>query len=60
MTDPHKHSDVREEYELELTPFDQVSDLDALILAVPHQFYKELDVEKLFSLFKVGEKFFLM
>ena len=57
VTDPHATvEDVQEEYNLELTPFDQVNNLDALIIAVPHQVYKDFNSEQLFSLFNGGEK----
>ena len=57
VSDPHATvEDVEEEYQLQLTSFDQVNNLDALILAVPHQVYKEYNAETLFSLFNGGEK----
>ena len=57
VTDPHATAeDVQEEYNLQLTPFDQVNNLDALIIAVPHQVYKDFNSEQLFSLFNGGEK----
>lgn len=43
--------EVKEEYGLELLNFNQLSNLDALVLAVPHKSYKNLSIEELDKLF---------
>ena len=56
IADPHAvNEDVQNEYGLSLTPFDKLTNLDALIIAVPHKFYKTLNADNLTSLFNGGE-----
>ena len=57
VTDPHASSeDVKHEYGLELLPFENINNLDALIIAVPHNAYREMSADRMFSLFNGGEK----
>ena len=57
VTDPHANpKDVKEEYGFDLTNFENIMDLDALIIAVPHQVYKDMDSWKLLNLFNDGQK----
>ena len=42
-------AEVRAEYGMALTPLDELTGLDALILAVPHRVYLEMPVQDLFS-----------
>ena len=57
VTDPHASSeDVKHEYGLELLPFESINNLDALIIAVPHNAYREMSADRMFSLFNGGEK----
>ena len=44
--------DVRDEYRIELQAMDAVKDIDCLILAVAHNPFKELSVEKISSYFR--------
>ncbi|MFO7801099.1 MAG: nucleotide sugar dehydrogenase [Desulfovermiculus sp.] len=50
------HLEVREEFALELTLWEDVRELDALILAVPHTWYKQLSVEDILSTLRSPEK----
>ena len=57
VTDPHASpEDVKEEYNLDLLAFNQINNLDALIVAVPHQIYRNMGSDELFGLFNGGEK----
>lgn len=57
VTDPHAEvDDVKQEYDLDLVDFNTIQHLDALIVAVPHQVYKDMAMETLLSLFNNGEK----
>ena len=57
IADPHAaNEDVQNEYGLDLTDFDKLKNLDALIIAVPHEFYKTLNADMLLSLFNGGKK----
>ncbi len=57
VTDPHaSKEDVEGEYGLELLPFESINNLDALIIAVPHNAYREMSADRMFSLFNGGEK----
>ena len=57
VTDPYASSeDVKHEYGLELLPFENINNLDALIIAVPHNAYREMSADRMFSLFNGGEK----
>lgn len=46
-------------YDQELVPFEDLHDLDALILAVPHKAYAELDPEAIKQLFRKPEAAFV-
>jgi UDP-N-acetyl-D-glucosamine/UDP-N-acetyl-D-galactosamine dehydrogenase len=57
VTDPHADSEeVKKEYGFDLVSFDTIKDLDALIIAVPHNVYKDLNVDRLLALFNGGDK----
>jgi len=49
LADP---KEAEKEYGVNLLPFDQLTDLDALVLAVPHQSYRNLSAADLARLFK--------
>jgi len=51
MADP---AEARHEYDLELTPLEGFTGLDALILAVPHEAYRALDPAALAAMFAPG------
>lgn len=52
ITDPIAEAhEVKEEYGLDLVKFNEVNNLDGVILAVPHNEYKELSIEVLDKLF---------
>ena len=56
VTDAYaKNEEVKEEYGLELTSFENFRNLDALIIAVPHTKYRELTNETINSLFNGKE-----
>lgn len=44
--------DALREYGIKLTPFDQVSDLDCIVLAVAHNEFKNMDIQDLNKLYK--------
>lgn len=52
MADP---AEARHEYGLELTPLESFTGLDALILAVPHEAYRALDLPTLAAMFAPGQ-----
>lgn len=55
ITDPIAEvEEVKEEYGLRLSKFDELEGLDAVILAVPHTQYKELSLDNIDSLFKIN------
>lgn len=47
LADAHE---AHEEYGLTLTPWESLKDLDGVILAVPHRFYRDMPVEKLLGI----------
>ncbi len=50
--DPVAHADeVKDEYQFDLTPLEHMSKLDALILAVPHEEFKNFGVAKIQNMF---------
>lgn len=51
IADPRE---VREEYDLTLSPWDQLQGLDALVLAVPHHYYLSMGVQALLSGLRPG------
>lgn len=56
VTDPHaKKDDVKEEYNIELINFDDIKDVDCIVLAVAHKDYKELNINNLDKLFNKAE-----
>lgn len=44
----------KEEYDLELTPWDELPVADALVLAVPHKVYRELSIEQVSQLMRAN------
>ncbi|MDZ7760985.1 MAG: nucleotide sugar dehydrogenase [Desulfovermiculus sp.] len=55
--DPLVHPlEVREAFGLELTPWGQMKDLDAVIVAVPHNWYKEKTAKEILSRLHSPEK----
>ncbi len=53
--DPVAHAqEVQEEYNFSLAPFGELTNLDALMLAVPHEAFKQLTCEQIQTMF--GEK----
>ena len=55
--DPLAHpEEAKREYGVNLLPFEEMRELDAVVLAVPHQSYKELSASDLARLFKNPQK----
>ena len=54
LADPHQ---VAEEYGIALSPLDELRELDALILAVPHHEYEELNSDRLSGMVASGGAF---
>lgn len=55
ITDPIANREVTEkEYGIKIKEFDDISDIDAIILAVSHNDYKSLDLEKLKGKYRNG------
>lgn len=51
--DPHAESEhARHEYDIRLSPLSELSELDALIIAVAHKEYREMPVAKLLGMLK--------
>ncbi len=47
-------SDTQKEYGVELTPWEKIKDVQALIVAVSHRFYKEMNIQEFVSKLKPG------
>ena len=57
IVDPEADKEeTKEIYSIELEDFDKLNDLDALIVAVSHKQFKELDKDKISALYKDGKK----